>query len=277
MQRECLPVTREMVLSKANEAYRVLYSPARSAGLLGDGWVKRFFSRHPKLSLRVPQVISRARNQVRQENLDHLLNQLIKHAIERKLTNDRVFNMDETGFGQKTKSRKVIAVRGPKNVWTKCIDMSFHLTLVACVSASGSCLPPLFLLPGQCLNRDILSKCSVSGATVAVAPKALTSQATFVFIKWLEHFAANVPSFVIRPLLLIYDGCASHYSKRIVEMKIILLLLPPNSTQILQPLDVSVFKPFKTSLRRSMDRFMIGEDVSSLTKKEAISLASGAC
>nr|CCA21269.1 AlNc14C117G6554 [Albugo laibachii Nc14] len=65
MQREGLPVTREMVLSKANEAYRVLYSPARSAGLLGDGWVKRFFSRHPKPSLRVPQVISRARNQVR--------------------------------------------------------------------------------------------------------------------------------------------------------------------------------------------------------------------
>nr|CCA14821.1 PREDICTED: similar to ENSANGP00000028549 putative [Albugo laibachii Nc14] len=188
--------------------------------------------------------------------------------------------MNETGFGQKTKSRKVIAVCGPKNVWTKCIDMSFHLALVACVSASGSCLPPLFLLPGQCLNRDMLSKCSVPGATVTVAPKALTNQATFVFVKWLEHFAANVPSCVIQPLLLIYDGFASHYSKRIVEkaieMKIILLLLPPNSTHILQPLDVSVFKPFKTSLRHSMDRFMIDEDVSSLTKKQAISLASSA-
>nr|CCA23996.1 PREDICTED: similar to ENSANGP00000028549 putative [Albugo laibachii Nc14] len=278
MQREGLPVTREMVLSNANEAYRVLYSPARSAGLLGDGWVKRFFSRHPKPSLRVPQVITCARNQVRQENLDHLLNQLIKHAIERKLANDRVFDVDETGFGQKTKSRKVIAVRGPKNVWTKCIDMSFHLTLVACVSASGSCLPPLFLLPGQRLNRDILSECSVLGATLAVAPKAFMNQA--IFVKWLEHFAASVPSSIIRPLLLIYDGCASHYSKRIVEkaieMKIILLLLPPNSTHILQPLDVSVFKPFKTSLRRSMDRFMIDEDVSSLTKKQAISLASSA-
>ena len=59
-------------------------------------------------------------------------------------------------------------------------------------------------------------------------------------------------------------------------MKIILLLLPPNSTHILQPLDVSMFKPFKTSLRRSMDRLMIDEDVSSLTKKQAISLASSA-
>nr|CCA23136.1 AlNc14C182G8238 [Albugo laibachii Nc14] len=101
MQREDLPVTREMILSKAIEAYRVLYSPARSAGLLGDGWVKRFFPHHPELSHRVPQVISRARNQVRQENLDYLLNQLSEGAFERKLTNDRVFNTDETEFGQK--------------------------------------------------------------------------------------------------------------------------------------------------------------------------------
>nr|CCA17893.1 conserved hypothetical protein [Albugo laibachii Nc14] len=101
-----------------------------------------------------------------------------------------------------------------------------------------------------------------------------------IFVKWLEHFAASVPSSVIRSLLVIYDRCASHYSKRIVEkaieMKIILLLLPPNSTHILQPLDVSVFTPFKTSLRRSMDRLMIDEDLSSLTKKQAISLASSA-
>nr|CCA15902.1 AlNc14C16G1762 [Albugo laibachii Nc14] len=173
-------------------------------------------------------------NQVRQENLDHLLNQLMKHAIERKLTNDRVFNMDETVFGQKTKSRKVIPVRGSKNVWT---------------NASGSCLPPLFLLPGQQrLNRDILSECSVPDATVAVALKAFMNQA--IFVKWLEHFAAR---------------------ESLRRRLRFLLLLPPNSTHILQPLDVSVFTPFKTSLRRSMDRFMIDEDVSSLTKKPAIS------
>ena len=158
-------------------------------------------------------MISRARNQVRQESLDQPLSKLIKHAIERKLTNDRVFNMNETGFGQKTKSRKVIAVRRSKNVWTKCIDMSFLLTLVACVSALGSCLPPLFLLPVQRLNRDILSECIVPGATFAVAPKASINQA--IFVKWLGYFVESVPSSVARSLPLIYDGFASHYRKRL--------------------------------------------------------------
>nr|CCA26624.1 AlNc14C396G11326 [Albugo laibachii Nc14] len=99
-----------------------------------------------------------------------------------------------------------------------------------------------------------------------------------IFVKWLEHFAASVPSRVTPSLLLTYDRCARHYSmiivEKAIEIQIIQLLLPPNSTQILQPLDVSLFKTFKTSLRRSMERFMIDEDVSSLTKKQAISLAS---
>ena len=72
MQRECLSIMRQMVLSIAIESYRVLYSPARSAAILDDGRVKRLFSRHLKLSLKDPQVISRARNQVGQESLDHL-------------------------------------------------------------------------------------------------------------------------------------------------------------------------------------------------------------
>nr|CCA19383.1 PREDICTED: similar to ENSANGP00000028549 putative [Albugo laibachii Nc14] len=225
-----------------------------------DSWATdaSSFSHHHKLLARVPQVISRARNQVRQENLYHRLNQQIKHAVERKLTKERVFDMEETGFGQKTKSRKVIAVRGSRNVCTKCIDMSFHLMLVACVSASGSCLWPLFLLPGQHLNRDILSECSGFGTTLPVAPKTFKNRA--IFVQWLEHIAASLSRSIARPLLIIYDGCASHYSTRIVEMKIerkiILLVLPPNST-----------------LLCSMDRFMIDEDVSSFRKKQAISLA----
>ena len=129
----------------------------------------------------------------------------------------------------------------------KCIDMRFHLTLVACVISSGSCLPSLFLLPGRRLNSDILSECSVPGATVTVAAKALRSKA--IFVKWLEHFASSVPNSVIRILLLFYASCARHYIKRFVEKaietKVILPFLSPHSTHILQPLVVLVFLPIQ--------------------------------
>ena len=108
---------------------------------------------------------------------------------------------------------------------------------------SGSCLPSLFLLPGRRLNSDILSECSVPGATVTVAAKALRSKA--IFVKWLEHFASSVPNSVIRILLLFYASCARHYIKRFVEKaietKVILPFLSPHSTHILQPLEVLIF------------------------------------
>jgi hypothetical protein len=45
----------------------------------------------------------------------------------------------------KTVRQKVVAIHGSKNVrWE---DFSFHLTVVACVGASGFAVPPLFAVP----------------------------------------------------------------------------------------------------------------------------------
>ena len=40
----------------------------------------------------------------------------MKHVIERKASPDRVLNMDETGFLQKSRQTKVIVVKGSRNV-----------------------------------------------------------------------------------------------------------------------------------------------------------------
>lgn len=52
-----------------------------------------------------------------------------------------------------------------------------------------------------------------------------------------------------RPALIIYDGHSTHISLKIVaaaiENNITILKLPPHSSHLLQPLDLSVFRPFK--------------------------------
>lgn len=190
MQASRLPVSRDMVLNKANEVYRTLYGSTRSTGFLGHGWLKRFMGRHSQLSLRIPRVISQARNQVEVPGLTVLHNELIKHCVERKLTSNRAFNMDESGFGQSSKSKKVVAVSGSKDVWTKVAGMSFHLTLVACVSVVGDCVPPLYIVPGMRVNRDVLDACTIPGSTVATAPKGFMNGR--IFERWLVRFAASV-------------------------------------------------------------------------------------
>jgi len=123
--------------------------------------------------------------------------------------------MDETGFGQAWKSKKVIAVMGSKNVWTKVADTNTHLTITACVSATGFVVPPLFVVEGKRLNRDVLDACSIFGSTITTSPKGFMNAG--IFIKWLEHFERNVPGEVERPLIMVFDGYGSHYCPEIVE------------------------------------------------------------
>jgi hypothetical protein len=63
-------------------------------------------ARHPNLSLRSAQIIKRVRVETTDKDLRFFFVELMKHVIERKMTGDRIFNMDETGLAQKSKSKK---------------------------------------------------------------------------------------------------------------------------------------------------------------------------
>ncbi|RHZ30404.1 hypothetical protein DYB37_011804 [Aphanomyces astaci] len=86
----------------------------------------------------------------------------------------------------------------------------------------------------------------------------------------------SVPSDVARPILLIVDGCSSHYSVHIVEeakrLNILLQFLPANSTHLFQPLDVSVFRPFKIAIRSQIADDMRNDIGSNVTKQKAVSI-----
>ena len=186
--------------------------------------------------------------------------------------------MDETGFAQKGKAKKVVAVAGSKNVWSKTADANFHLTIVAAVAANGFAVPPMFIVPGQRLNRDLMDDCCVDDAVVLTAQKGFMNAG--LFLCWLEHFERSVPGNVKRPLLLVYDGYGSHYNKEIIlraiQLKVILCLLPANATHLIQPLDIAVFRPFKAILKKKINQYMIDHASTSFSKKEAIKISSEA-
>ena len=123
-------MTRDMILLKGNNIYRGFYGPTRSAGYLSRGWLNRFMNRHQLLTTRTSEVIKRVRAEATEEGLQIFTWEFMKYVTERKMTDDRIFNMDEMGFAQKNKTRKVIAVTGSKNVWSKSVEASFHMTIV---------------------------------------------------------------------------------------------------------------------------------------------------
>ena len=110
MQSQGYPVTQDMILLKGNEIYLGLYRPNQLAGYLRRGWLNQFMNRHPLLTTRTYQVIKRVRTDATEEGLQIFIWDFMKHVTKQKITDDCIFNMDEMGFAQKNKTRRVISV-----------------------------------------------------------------------------------------------------------------------------------------------------------------------
>jgi transposase len=271
-QRVGRPVDRQAILRKACEISDFLCNVT-----VGAGWYTRFMARFPFLAPRKAQKLSKTRNSVVETDVMDLFNTLVKLTIELKLQPSQIFNMDETAFMTRSKSKHVIAVRGSSNVWESEATASFHLTIVACASAAGLVIPPLFILPGQRVRMDLLSECRVPGASVTTTVSGFINGD--VFSAWLPFFAGSVPLDVPRPLVLVLDGCSSHFSSQIhavaAAVHVLLVILPSNATHLLQPLDVAVFASMKRKIRRLVDIFAEETDDGffSIDKQTAVKVA----
>ena len=109
--------------------------------------------------------------------------------------------------------------------------------MVACVSASGFCIPPLVII-----NRKSLPSYykvdEVPGTKYGLSARGWIDQV--LFHEWFHlHFVRYLPS--ERPILLLMDGHSSHFCPDTIrlaaEQDVIIFVLPPNATHLLQPLD----------------------------------------
>ncbi|OQR85484.1 hypothetical protein ACHHYP_11770 [Achlya hypogyna] len=157
MQMAGFPVGRTDICAKDNLVCEVL-----NIGCVTDGWYQRFLGRYPDLTSRVAQVVSRSRNGPTKDAMITLFGTLQKLVIELKLDATRIFNMDESPFLSRTKSKTVVALRGSHNVWTTEPPSSAHISYLAYVSAPGLLVPPLFILPGARVTEDIALAANVS-------------------------------------------------------------------------------------------------------------------
>ncbi|RLO02729.1 hypothetical protein DYB28_013787, partial [Aphanomyces astaci] len=108
IQQDGHPVDRHMILIKGNQLVRQL----DPLGSVSGGWYKRFMQRHTQLTSRSAQVISHARNSVNDAAVQVLFDSVDSITAEHGLTPDRIFNMDETAFASRQKSKKVVAIKG---------------------------------------------------------------------------------------------------------------------------------------------------------------------
>ena len=93
-----------------------------------------------------------------------------------------------------------------------------------------------------------------------------------------DLFIPNIPP--ARPVMLLLDGHSSHYEPDTISFAaaqgVIVLCLPPHTTHVSQPLDVSFFKPLKSYWSDACHHYMQENPGRVVTKYQFSSLFSKA-
>lgn len=153
--------------------------------------------------------------------------------------------------------RKILTFKGAQNCYDiRKRDGKQYATVLATLSADGTLWPPFIVYPFK------KSKDWMGGEKNF--PYALTDSGwmtTKAFLSYLDlQFRAILEEREIeKPVLLLLDGHSSHVnfpvSQFCEENGIILCCFPPHTTHILQPADVSLFKPLKDKWRSTVEEW----------------------
>ncbi|OWR52064.1 Tigger transposable element-derived protein 1 [Danaus plexippus plexippus] len=127
--------------------------------MAGRYWLEFFLKRNLDLSFRKPEATSAARasgfNPVAVNKFYELLTDLI---IKYKLTADKIFNVDETGITTVPKSLpRIVGTKGKKQVGLlTSAERGQLVTVVFCMGADGSYMPPLFIFPRKRMKEELM-------------------------------------------------------------------------------------------------------------------------
>ena len=220
-------------------------------------WYYAYMSRHQELSLKTPEGMSIARaiafNRV---SVDIFFSAYTEAMEKYQLQPDRIFNLDESSLSTVMKPVKVICESGQPVASQISRERGTTMTFVGIISAAGSFLPPVFIIPRKRWN-DSFMRGTITGS------KGILHQNGWMngecFLQTLEHIQRKTFSSPENKILLILDNAECHMNIHCIQYAIqhgiVIVTLPPHTTAKLQPLDVSVFGPFKSHMRSLQNDF----------------------
>ena len=192
------------------------------------------------------------------ETINNYFDQLEEILVSNSLGScpSRVYNIDESGFPLQHRPGKRIVVRGQKHVIVPLSNDKTQVTVMACVSAAGSSIPPMVVFKRSNLTEDLIQG-EVPDTLYGLSKNGWMDGD--LFTKWFHyHFLTHVPP--VRPILILLDRHSSHYNPNVIreaaENGVILFCLPPNITHVAQPLDVTPYHSLKSHWYNACEQYM---------------------
>lgn len=230
-----------------------------SSLFLGRDWLKNFMARH-HLSCRMPEATSLGRaTAFNKTTVGEFFDNLTKVMDRHKFPPNMIYNVDEIGVTTVQTPKQVVAEKGKKQVGAITSAEKGELVTVVCaVSATGNAVPPMFIFP-RVRYKDHFITGAPPGSIGTSTRSGWINEDTFA--EFLEHLVDHIKCSTEQPVLLILDNHEAHVSLRALDIAkrkgIVMLTIPPHTSHHLQPLDKTVYGPFKTYYNRALDGWMI--------------------
>nr|XP_004208167.3 uncharacterized protein LOC101240224 [Hydra vulgaris] len=288
-QKRAHPVTKETIMSLVTSLLsdeRLLMEVNRDRPFQfgrsgtqqpGNKWYKLFLSRHPNIVARMTESLSANRRNVSQAVIQQWFADIRSYLSEHDLLEilqepQRNYNIDESGFQFLPKVSKVLAAMGSKNVpYATSSKEKERITVLANVGADGSLPPPLIIYPNLRIPMNVYEAIPSSLFAIGksesgyINHQVLYEYLTNAFDQWLTQH--NIQ----RPVIVWSDKHESrlqfHLVKTLADLQIMLILIPPNCTHFMQPLDVGLFGPMKNEWAKCVNRFRAANPNEYVTKE----------
>ena len=258
------PATRQLTLGMAEEIQRErkYLSASQPQPLLpiGHKWIYRFRKRWPALKgIYTRQIDSSRFKAMNRTSISAYFDAVLDLYRRNKYLPEHIWNMDESGFNVgDSQSSQVLVNRLISTDFKQKGSRQEWITGIECISASGGVLPPLLIFKAQ----DTYSRWIPTGTPLdwrfSTSNSGWTSDSHGY--QWLTTVfePCSRPKEQTLRRLLIMDGHSSHITANVIgycmRNAIDLLILPPHTSQITQPLDVGVFGPLKRALAKQTDQ-----------------------
>ena len=187
-----------------------------------------------------------------------------------------IWNLDEIGITTVQRSMRVIAEKEAKQVGQiTSYERGTLVTMCCCVNAVGQSIPPAYIFPRVHYKPHMLHGAPSGSLGLACQSGWMTSE---LLVDVFKHFLKFINSSISSPALLVMDNHKSYLSVALVELardhEVTIVTFPPHCSHRLQPLDVSVYGPFKTYFNSSCQSWMLSNAGQALTIYNLASLSS---
>ena len=188
-------------------------------------------------------------------------------------------NWDHTGLNYVPSSSWTLEEKGAQKVPIAAIDDKRQMTAVFACLLAGDFLPPQIIYAGKtpgCLPRTPFP----SGWHVTYTHNHWANEATMmdyvrsIFFPYLEATRKELQLPSTFPALAIFDQFKRQMTEPFLDYmaanNVIIVEIPPNCTDRLQPLDLSINKPLKDFLKRKFQSWYADRISQQLKESKAI-------